>query len=175
MPNLWFSADHHFGHKNIIKLQRPAFASVEEMNEALIQYWNELVQTGDEVWHLGDFAFHNAGQFRKRLNGNIHLIQGNHDKESSKLYHHLFASVHDLYRIKSVKPHIILCHYAMRVWSSSCHGSWHLYGHSHGHLADLVNSLSFDVGVDCWNYRPVSYEQVVERMNKKIHQLGTIT
>jgi calcineurin-like phosphoesterase family protein len=53
---------------------------------------------------------------------------------------------------------LILDHYAMRVWDQSHHGSWHLYGHSHGKLPDL--GLSTDVGVDGHNFQPWSFEEV---------------
>jgi hypothetical protein len=55
-----------------------------------------------------------------------------------------------------------LSHYAFRVWNHSHHNSWNLYGHSHGLLPG--NSQQLDVGVDCWNYTPCSYEQVKERL-----------
>jgi calcineurin-like phosphoesterase family protein len=57
---------------------------------------------------------------------------------------------------------ITLCHYSMRSWEMSHYASWHLYGHHHGTLEPY--GLSFDVGVDCWNYYPISLEQVAEKM-----------
>lgn len=56
----------------------------------------------------------------------------------------------------------------MRVWNKSHYGAWMLYGHSHGSLIDDPNSLSFDVGVDCHNYKPFSFEEVKEIMSHKI-------
>jgi calcineurin-like phosphoesterase family protein len=56
----------------------------------------------------------------------------------------------------------------MKVWNKSHHGAWHLYGHSHGSLPDDINSLSFDVGVDSHDYKPISYEEVKRIMKKKI-------
>jgi hypothetical protein len=56
----------------------------------------------------------------------------------------------------------------MRTWNKSHRGSWHLYGHSHGTLPDDPHSMSFDVGVDCHNYRPLSFEQVKAVMSKKL-------
>ncbi len=55
----------------------------------------------------------------------------------------------------------------MKVWRSSFRGTWHLYGHSHGHLPDDIHSLSFDVGVDCHDFYPLSYEEVKNRMKQK--------
>ena len=57
---------------------------------------------------------------------------------------------------------ITLCHYAMRSWERSHYATWHLYGHHHGKLPPY--GLSFDVGVDCWNFYPVSLDQVKEKM-----------
>ena len=62
---------------------------------------------------------------------------------------------------------IVLFHYALWVWNASHQGTWSLYGHSHGDLDDLEDSLSFDVGVDCHDFRPLSYEQVKTIMQGK--------
>lgn len=68
------------------------------------------------------------------------------------------------------KQLIVLCHYAMRVWKNSHHGSWQLYGHSHSMLPELPELLSFDVGVDVpeWDFYPVSIEQIKEKMARKM-------
>jgi calcineurin-like phosphoesterase family protein len=55
----------------------------------------------------------------------------------------------------------------MKVWNGSHKGDWQLYGHSHGTLPDDPNALSCDVGVDCWNYFPVSMEQLRAKMKTK--------
>ncbi|MDR3059367.1 MAG: metallophosphoesterase, partial [Prevotella sp.] len=82
-PNkIWFTSDHHFGHKNIIEFSQRPFLNTDEMNEELIKRWNEKIGTEDMVYHLGDFALMSSGKLRSildRLNGRIHLIQGNHE------------------------------------------------------------------------------------------------
>lgn len=55
----------------------------------------------------------------------------------------------------------------MRTWNGSHRGIWQLYGHSHGNLSDDEAALSFDVGVDCHNFYPVSYEEVKGIMKNK--------
>ena len=62
---------------------------------------------------------------------------------------------------------IVLFHYAMRTWNASHWGTYHLYGHSHGSLPDDINSLSFDIGVDCHNYYPLNYAEVKAIMQRK--------
>ena len=62
---------------------------------------------------------------------------------------------------------IILSHYAHQVWNRSHHGSWHLYGHSHGSLPDDPASLSFDAGCMLFGMRPISYDKVKEIMRTK--------
>jgi calcineurin-like phosphoesterase family protein len=57
---------------------------------------------------------------------------------------------------------IVLCHYSMQVWERSNHGSWHLFGHTHGKLKGV--GMSFDVGVDCTDFVPLSLDQVAEKM-----------
>jgi calcineurin-like phosphoesterase family protein len=57
---------------------------------------------------------------------------------------------------------LVLCHYPLAVWDRKHYGAWHLYGHSHG--THQNGGLSFDVGVDCNQFRPVSLDGVVRQM-----------
>jgi len=170
-----FTADHHYGHNNIIRFQDRPFESVHEMNLEMTQRWNAVVKPEDTVYHLGDFSWNprTAREALNRLNGTIHLVEANHEHAALK-FRDRFASVSPLMEVQVPDPDaprgtqlIVLCHFAMRVWNKSHWGSWHLYGHSHGKLADLPESLSFDVGVDCWDFTPLSYQQVKEIMARK--------
>lgn len=162
MTDVFFTADTHFSHDAIRRYSNRPFASVEEMDEILIERWNGVVRPGDRVYHLGDFSFGRRAateRIRARLQGRIILLRGNHDR---RIDIRLFDGVHDLYTFKRDDVRIVLCHYALRRWSHSHHGAWHLFGHSHGTLDP--HGKSFDVGVDCWGYVPLSLDEVIERM-----------
>jgi calcineurin-like phosphoesterase family protein len=174
--NVWFTSDNHFGHKNIIEFSKRPFKSVEEMNEVMIERWNEKIGEEDVVYHLGDIALMPPAKLKPllaRLNGKICLLTGNHESsalacadrfEWIKPYYELTLDDPGASRGKRL---IVLLHYAMRVWNASHYGAWHLYGHSHGALPDDEKSLSFDVGVDCHNFYPLSYEEVKAIMAQK--------
>ena len=143
------------------------------MDAELIARWNSVVKPADTVYHLGDFAFGRAAKniesvynILEVLNGNKHLILGNHDNAKIAGLPQ-WESVAHMKDIKVENQKITLCHYAMRVWKHSNRGSWALFGHSHNKLKEN-DSLSFDIGVDCWDYYPVSFEQVRKRMEPKI-------
>ena len=166
MSNVWFTSDFHFNHaKSIIFGNRP-YENVEDMNNGLINNYNKLVKHNDTVYFLGDFGFGDLETLRKiryKLKGKIHYILGNHCyKNHINRCAAWFSSMSDLKTISVNKQKIVLCHYAMRVWDGSHYNSWMLYAHSHGKLES--QGKSFDVGVDCWNYVPVSFDQVVEKM-----------
>jgi calcineurin-like phosphoesterase family protein len=161
---VWFTADSHFGHTSIIRFCDRPFADVTEMNETLISNWNECVRPGDTIYHLGDFAHRCGDPLRvfRRLNGNKHLILGNHDKPNvmAKLPFGWIKSTYKLTVDKKIR--IWLSHYAHRRWPHSHHGSIHLFGHSHGGLPDYGKST--DVGVDAWDYKPVHLDTILKMM-----------
>lgn len=177
---IWFFSDPHFWHAGIIRLCDRPFDSVEEMNEVLIKNYQEVVEPGDDVYILGDFAMRDHQKILRRLPGNKHLILGNHDWDKNnkitdshreRLRSWGFSWVKDTYLLclknfNGPKQHqyIWLAHYAHRSWpkkSSKRGPSWHLYGHSHGNLENEIG-FSTDVGVDCWNYYPVSLSEIQE-------------
>lgn len=163
--NIWFTSDQHYGHKNIIRFCNRPFADLDEMHEALISNYNAVVGPEDDVYFLGDYAFHDGLKVFRRLNGNKHLILGNHDKPK-QVKPVPWAWVKDVYMLKvDPKTQVWLSHYAHRRWPKSHHGSIHLYGHSHGELEDYGKST--DVGVDAWDYKPVSLDTIIEMMRDR--------
>ncbi len=173
---IWLTSDTHFGHSNIIKFQetRRHFASVDEMDSALIKNWNDRIGGDDVVYHLGDVSMTNSkrtSEILTALNGKIHLIRGNHDR-SLKAHHRVrFESVQDYLELKREKgKHIVMCHYPFAVWRDSHRGSWHLHGHSHGSAP--VYGKRIDVGVDCFNMAPVALETVEGMMGFRPIRFG---
>ena len=78
---VYFISDTHFNHKNIIKYCNRPFDSIEQMNETLINNWNDIVSDKDIIYHLGDFALGSKElilDIVNRLNGSKYLIRGNH-------------------------------------------------------------------------------------------------
>lgn len=175
--NTFFTSDQHYGHRNICKYAGRPFTSVEEMNETLIRNHNAIVQPDDDVWFLGDFAFMQLSHVKtilRRLNGTKRIVLGNHDKvivnnKRELLSEGLFDGIYDYREITVEKQKIVLFHYGARVWNRSHHGSWLLYGHSHGSLPP--HGKSVDVGVDDKNitteYRPYSFNEIKRFMDKR--------
>jgi len=173
-PNLFFTADWHFNHDFIAR--KRGFASTEEMNEKLIAEHNAVVGPGDLVYVLGDLFVKGTAEqamgIRKRLNGNIYAIEGNHDSIARRLARQgafVWLRHYEELRIgppwfEGEKQLIVLSHYAFRTWRNAGHGSWMLYGHSHTNLPEIPHYLSFDVGVDGQGMAPVSLEEVIGKM-----------
>jgi calcineurin-like phosphoesterase family protein len=142
------------------------------MDETIIANWNRVVGKHDLVYHLGDFAFGTGeyvfDSYFKRLNGLIVFVKGNHDRLAWQNRNKFYSHSDGLREIEVKGQDITLCHYAMRVWNKSHYGAWQLYGHSHGTLPDDPHARAIDVGVDCHNFTPISFEQVGEIMAKKL-------
>ena len=170
MVNTWFTSDFHLGHRNIIRYCSRPFASVEEMDAASLANLNKLVGADDALYFLGDFCLGGPDQARRYRDRivcrNMHVVEGNHDAALRDLTG-VFSSSNQLVEVRVRGQRIVLCHYAMRVWHHSWRGVWHLYGHSHGNLADDPASLSIDVGVDSHSFRPWRFDEIRTAMNAK--------
>jgi calcineurin-like phosphoesterase family protein len=169
VANIYFVSDTHFGHMKILEYCSRPFQDVAEMDASMIERWNSKVKPGDTVYHLGDFALVKdldlIPKYARALNGQIHLIMGNHDQKREKGLKG-FAEVKHYKEITIGEQKIVLLHYAMKVWNKSHFGSWQLHGHSHGSLPRDYTMKQLDVGVDCWNYAPISFEEVEAEMKK---------
>ena len=174
---IWFTADEHLGHRNIIKFCRRPFDNVDQMREALVLNFNSVVGKNDETWHVGDIAWRHVSPeelfiYLSRLNGKHHFVEGNHD-ETAKEMHGKFGKASPFVtwnqyvqvRRPGFFPNVFCNHYAQRVWPDSHKGSYHVFGHTHNVLPDFRRS--HDVGVDANNYFPVSYAQLDDLMKSK--------
>lgn len=179
----WFTADLHFGHKAIIDHCHRPFASVEEMDAAIIERWNEVVEPDDIVWVLGDVAMGNVRHTLPNvveLNGRKLLVPGNHDAcwSGHKKWHSWQAKYEAVgFHIQPneerhedlVSAPVVLCHFPysgdhtteerFTEWRPVDDGKTILL-HGHVHNGWKVNGRQINVGVDVWDFRPVSLEQI---------------
>ena len=165
---IYFTADLHLGHNAIIGMQDRPFATVEQMNKALIDNYNAVVRKNDTVYILGDICHRvtvdKANEFISKLNGKKILIKGNHDKVYDP---ELFEDIGDFMTISMLGHTFAMMHYPMLSWPKSHHGSFQLHGHVHSREADnemnRKNKIRrYDVGVDANNYYPVTARQILD-------------
>jgi calcineurin-like phosphoesterase family protein len=83
---IYFIADLHFFHENILKYEPSRLelgSNASEMNEEIIKRFNETVSKEDTTFLLGDATFTDLSPI-SRLNGSIVFIKGNHDRISRR-------------------------------------------------------------------------------------------
>jgi calcineurin-like phosphoesterase family protein len=180
---IWFTSDTHFGHQRIIELAGRPFDSVAEMNETMIMNWNAVVGEADTVFHLGDAVmgtFAENVQILGQLNGVIVLIPGNHDRVSSA--YHAKPAARDRFAQMYLDQGVILGQesgesvYLYGHWFDICHypftderypelcpidsGQWLIHGHVHEEWQ--INGRQINVGVDVWDFTPVSANTILD-------------
>jgi len=162
----FFTSDTHFGHKNIIDYCKRPFSSVEEMDNKIIQNWNKTVSKKDTVFFLGDFCVGgNFENYRKKLNGNIIFIKGNHDK-------------------KTIIQDMII-DYGEHFWHlahnpKDCCSEFNICGHIHEKWKIQIqknNEIFVNVGVDQWDFRPIEIKDILNlikttKKSKKVNKNG---
>jgi len=161
---IYFAADLHFGHVNILKYCKRPFKDVLHMNEILIKNWNERVKPGDTVYVPGDFAMGDPSPYLDRLYGNIYLVPGDHDRTNKWPKDYVLPGIYQrVYRDQL----LVLCHYPMLAWPRSHYGSWHIHGHNHSGNLPYCPGKIMNVGVDLNNFYPVSWPEVVTYMSSR--------
>ena len=157
---IFFTSDTHFGDHRTLNIHKRAFASVAEMDAALVAGWNAVVGPQDEVWHLGDFARRasDVPALLERLAGIKHLVRGNNDPPGTSAAAG-WASVQDYAELELDGRLLVLCHYPFRSWNGQHRKSVNLHGHSHGKLKPMPRQ--YDVGVDARGFKPVTLAQLL--------------
>jgi calcineurin-like phosphoesterase family protein len=165
MSKKWYTSDQHFWHNNIIKYCKRPFDNQQQMNDAILTLYNETIGPNDEVYHLGDICFYEkkAIELLEQMNGRKHLVSGNHD--AKKLARWIGWETSQAYKeIKDEGRKVILCHYPIWSWNGMYRLTTHLHGHCHATKAPGKTRRSADVGVDAWDFKPVTLDQIEEQM-----------
>ena len=179
----WFTSDEHVGHIRIIEYSARPFLDVDEMRRELVARHNAVVRDGDTVYHLGDVTMRDqyVQAYVAELRGTHLLIPGNHDachpchsKHEPARRKYLqwgFADVLPLtieYSLPGFGP-VLVSHmpYVGDHTDQERHAKWRPIDaglpllHGHVHEKWLRSGNQINVGVDQWNYAPVSEAQLV--------------
>lgn len=173
MSKIFISSDCHFSHKNILQYEpssRGLFKTVEEMNEAIIFNWNNVVFPEDRIYILGDFFMGPLDKIEPiltRLNGHIILIRGNHDTPARiNLYKEHNIEVKDIDYISYKGKFFILCHFPIEskefanMIRKNNEETIFLYGHIHNNAPKGYVDGTYHVGMDTNNLTPITIEQI---------------
>lgn len=165
-------SDTHFGHENICKFTtdsgeklRP-WNNASEMDEAMIQYWNETVGESDKVYHLGDVVISKKNlQTLSKLNGKKILIRGNHDIFEAKDYLEYFKDIRGCHVTGGmIFSHIPIHEESLARFSINVHG--HL--HSRRVLKNgEIDPRYFSVCVEQIGFKPIQLEDLYERIKSQ--------
>lgn len=174
MNNIWFSSDHHWSDNNALKYRYRPFENIEEMNIKMVELWNKYVQPEDTVYYLGDFAVNDEDieKYKSLLNGNFILVVGNHDyKRDRKILEKCFNEIHDEPFILTLDKELDVHNEGNELWIAHYPLQRHekLYsvvGHIHN-LWQIAKGM-INIGVDAWNFRPVSLNQVLDSRHSEL-------
>jgi calcineurin-like phosphoesterase family protein len=168
MSDIWFIADTHFYHNNIIDYCDRPFKNVEEMNNTIITNWNNVVKENDKVFLVGDFALSNKRniiEIGKKLHGRKTLILGNHDRENNKTYYE--AGFHYISKYPIIfQDFYIISHYPQFIQENGIYVN--IFGHVHDNsMYKNVSKRSFCVSAERINYTPINFSSILNAIKKE--------
>jgi len=183
--NVFFTADFHLFHHNVIRFDNRPFDNVDQMHKAIEENWNSIVSPDDIVIYLGDLSFARredkayVEKMMSTLNGEIHYVMGNHDKWDDIKKFTKFKSMQDYLEVRITHLHVgkkietLFCsmHYPIYSWNKKHHGTYMVHGHCHGNLHHgeeanfYVGRRVIDAGCMLHDYKPISYQQIMEKLS----------
>lgn len=162
---VFFTSDLHLGHAKIIEYSKRPFKNVGEMNEKLIENWNNKVNPDSLVYHVGDFCFGKGTekQYKTRLNGDIVHIQGNHDTNNGVKTYIAKCIMH--FGGKSIfvqhRPPSCVEEIPFGVDFALCGHVHNLYRHKW-----VGKTLVINVSCDVWGFQPIDVNSILKYYNK---------
>ena len=167
---IWYTADTHFGHENIIAFSGRPFRTASHMDSALIENMWKVIKPEDSLYIVGDFAFGPAAKdedwlqmiFGQLPGAEQHLVVGNHDHAPTQSLP--WTSVTHLTEVEDSGARNVLCHYPMITWNGARKGALQIFGHVHNNWQGSRNAVN--VGVDVWDYMPVTLKDIERRARK---------
>ena len=186
MGKIWLTSDWHFNHSRAFIYEPRGFQSVEEMNEAIVERHNSLVQPGDEIYVLGDLCLGGGEadvaqknkELIERMNGNLHIILGNHDTPARIKMYAMCKNVIDIKYADMIHYngyHFYLSHFPTLTGNlekeSLKQCTCNLFGHTHqcnNFFED--RPYMYHVGTDSHNCYPVLLDDVIEEMKNKVKE-----
>lgn len=163
----YFISDTHFGHKKVIGYCNRPFKTVQEMNDGMVEIWNNRITDADRVFVVGDVFLmdpKDATPIIKSLNGYKILVAGNHDRSEKTMLACGFDEYHKEYNyeLDGFGPGLIK-HYPLPDTVIADRG-YNFMVHGHIHNPPMIRGLKINVAVDVNNFKPVSKLNLMELM-----------
>lgn len=170
MSKNFVTADLHFGHQKIMEYENRPFASVEIMNETMIQNWNRVVSNQDTVFVLGDVSFldqENTKAIVERLHGHKILIMGNHDQNHS-INWWLEVGFQEVSNYPIIVDEFIVMSHNPPSYYNEATPYFYLYGHVHAsEMYQTITKQTACVSVERWEYTPVTIDRIKTLLQEK--------
>ena len=149
MPAVFLVSDTHFGHHGVCRFTRGdgvtklrPWDDPHEMDEAMVERWNDTVRPNDKVYHLGDVVINRKSLgIMSRLNGDKVLIRGNHDIFRDDEYRKYFREL----RAYHVMNGMILSHIPVHEASLS-RFKLNVHGHLHANRVMKARGVNAKTG-----------------------------
>ena len=181
MSKIYLSSDFHFCHDREFIYKPRGFNTIEEMNRAIIENWNNVVTEDDDGYILGDIMLKDnevGAELLCQLHGRLHIVLGNHDTTTrEQIYRESpnVVEVAEAIKIKYNKHHFFMCHYptmtgnlekeALTQMTLNLHGHTHSKEHFYNDIPYMYN-----VAVDAHRCKPVLIDKVIEEMYEKVKE-----
>tara|TARA_Y100000389_G_scaffold201754_1_gene245246 strand:+ start:1082 stop:1627 length:546 start_codon:yes stop_codon:yes gene_type:complete len=168
---IFLTADTFFSKPDALNLgnRLEHFVSVDQMDETLIENWNEVITDDDVVYHLGNFCWDpmNGETILRRLNGRIKFYLGQYDKTLIDIIPQ-FDGYHTIVKDQITydpKNKSVFSHWPLLNWPNKSKGSIQFHGNGIGMKPmNFEEEFRVNCSIDNWKFYPVEIVTILDIM-----------
>jgi calcineurin-like phosphoesterase family protein len=173
---IYYTSDWHLGEDRLGINGKPnvffrPFNSVEENNRTIMNNFYKEFQDGDILWHLGDVVvgdIQNSEAYLMQMkskypNSQFNVVLGNYDTDKIELLSKYFHNIYEDFNLVSFSDDLLiyLNHYPSKCKEKLESNEYTFAITGHIHSLWKIKRRIINVGVDAWNFAPISHSQLM--------------
>ncbi|TKX84681.1 hypothetical protein EXE43_17595 [Halorubrum sp. SS5] len=170
--SVYLISDTHFNDSEILGSSPRDFDNISDMNQTLLQNWNNTVSESDSVLFGGDLGHSDISKqefwnWLYKVNSTELVLRGNHDPYTRSELDHTEFPISFKETFEFSHDSFDFCYSHKFSGIPDDFEGWHIHGHVHHKQPFLeIDTKRINVSADVLGYHPISLEELINAIEQ---------